>query len=182
MRILFLATASIFLFLMMERSALACDCVTPEPAQAFKEADVVFEGELARVDRASDSLFPTAYTFSVTKVLKGPRAKEIVILGGATNCDKTFFPDIVYRVYAGEFQGRLTSGACAGNEVLIKRENSYYAGVESTSVWELWQLWYVKVAVIAGTALLLVLIVHFLPNKHSYEASPDGVQPPNVSE
>ena len=157
MRILFLAIACLFLLLMMTGSALACDCVTLSPKESFENADVIFEGELVRVGRTTEVWFATTYTFSVNKMLKGPRTKEVVIFGGATDCDATFFPDVIYRVYASESQGKLISGACSGKEVLTKRQRISYGGEESISVW---QLWYMKVLTIAVLALFLILIVH----------------------
>ena len=152
MRILFPAMVCIFLVLVMKGSVLACDCVTPSPEECFKNADVIFEGALVRAGRAADG--PFVYTFRVNKLLKGPRAKEIDIVGMFTNCDATFYSDIIYRVYAHEFQGKLRSGICDGNQVLALKQQVSYPGVQSHSVW---QFWYVKA--VAMLALLFVVIV-----------------------
>lgn len=162
MRILLLATVSMFLVLATGGRALACDCMTPSPKECLQRADVVFEGELIRIGRTADG-YPTSYTFRINKMLKGRYVNEVTIFSEWTDCDASFSPDIVYRVFAHEFKGKLISGICSGNEVLEKKPVPVsYAIVEKGSVW---QLWYVKALLIAATALVLILAVHLLTKK-----------------
>lgn len=115
MRILLLSAIGLVTMLIAGQSALACDCMTPPPSECFKRADVVFEGELIRI--SEDPIKPT-YTFEVSKVLKGPGGSEVTIHATGTDCDASFNPDTVYRVYARTFEGKLISGQCSGNKVL----------------------------------------------------------------
>lgn len=164
MRITLFVTTLLVLILMSGRDAVACDCMTPSPEESFRHADLVFEGEVIRAPRSSDG-GPTTYTFRVDKVLKGPRVKEVTIFHGGTDCDATFFADIVYRVYAHEYKGKLMSGACSGNVLLRKKPViASYPPLETVSVW---QLWYVKVVSIATVALVLILLVHLITKKHA---------------
>lgn len=63
------------------------------------------------------------YRFRVTKVLKGAPVDEITIAGTGRNCDAWFTTDVVYRVYAHRFQGKLISSRCSGNKILRGKEN-----------------------------------------------------------
>lgn len=164
MRIPFVATTLLLLILMSGSEVLACDCMTPSPAECFQRADVVFEGELIRAPRSPQGTL-TAYTFRVDKVLKGPRVKEITIFEGGTDCDTTFFADIVYRVYAREYEGKLMSGQCSGNVVL--RKIPVIASYPPPPVISIWQLWYVRVISIAVIASVLILLVHLLTKKQA---------------
>lgn len=152
----------VFVILMFGGEALACDCITASPEESFRRADVVFEGELVRAEGSPD----TSYTFRVEKVLKGPRVEEVTIFNGGTNCDETFFADIVYRVYAHEYQGKLGSSICSGNVVLRNKPviASYPPLSATVSVW---QRWYVQVVSIAAAALVLILFVHFGTKKYA---------------
>lgn len=113
MRILLFITMFVFSILMFGGEALACDCLPPTPEESFRRAGVVFEGEVVRVNGKSPA--STSYTFRVSKVLKGPSVREVVIFRTGSNCDETFFPRIVYRVYAREYEGKLRSSMCSGN-------------------------------------------------------------------
>lgn len=115
MRKLLLSIMALALTLIAGQTALACDCATLSPSEAFKRAELVFEGEVVRV--AQDPIKP-AYTFSVSKVLKGSSVSEVIIHGTGTDCDPHFDLDVIYRVYARSFEGKLISGLCSGNKVL----------------------------------------------------------------
>jgi len=130
MRILLFVTTFVCLILIVGGEALACDCMTPSAEECFRRADVVFEGEVVRVDRIPDGI-ATSYTFRVNKALKGPTVQEVTIFGTGSNCDATFDLNVVYRVYAREYEGKLRSGLCSGNQVLrkkprIRRKNVNY--------------------------------------------------------
>lgn len=120
MRILLFVTTFVCLILIVGGEALACDCMTPPPKECFRRSDVVFEGEVVRIDRTSEAIL-TSYTFRVNKVLKGPTVQEITIFRTGSNCDATFDLNVVYRVYAREYEGRLRSGQCSGNQVLKRK-------------------------------------------------------------
>lgn len=113
-RILIILIA-VLLVLMMGSSVLACDCVTKSPSESFQDADVVFEGVVIRKNQSSTG---TTYTFGVTKSDKGSPEREFTLVQGSSNCDATFWPDTVYRVYARSFHGKLISSTCSGNKVL----------------------------------------------------------------
>jgi hypothetical protein len=113
-RILMIPMA-VWLVLTAGSTVLACDCVTRSPAESFQDAEVVFEGVVIRKNQASTE---TTYTFRVTKLFKGSPESELTLIQGTSDCDATFLPDTVYRVYARSFSGHLNSGACSGNEVL----------------------------------------------------------------
>ena len=103
-------------------TALACDCITLSPSESFQEADVVFEGELIQIKPIpGNSIETTAYTFRVRRSLKGSLASEVTLIQLSTDCDAVFSPDTLYRVYARQSEGKLSSGSCFGNEVLAVR-------------------------------------------------------------
>lgn len=119
MRIFLFVTTFVCLILIVGGEALACDCMTPPPKECFRRADVVFEGEVVRASRSSEGA--KVYTFKVNKVLKGPDIQEVTIVGTGWNCDANFDLDVVYRVYAREYEGKLRSGQCSGNQVLRRK-------------------------------------------------------------
>ena len=106
---------AVLLVLMMGTIVLACDCVTRSPTESFEDAEVVFEGVMIRQDQSSSA---TTYTFRLSKLLKGSSVGELTLVQGFSNCDETFSPDTIYRVYARSFKGNLRSSICSGNEVL----------------------------------------------------------------
>ena len=106
---------TVLLVLIAGSTVLACDCVTLSPSESFQKADVVFEGQAIRIVPSSAG---TNYTFHVSKSLKGSPANELTLVQGSFNCDPTFWPNTIYRVYARSFEGKLSSGVCYGNEVL----------------------------------------------------------------
>ena len=111
-----IASIAVLLVLLTQSSTVwACDCVTGTPAESFRAADVVFHGELIRITPTSTG---SAYTFRVREVFKGPPASELTLEQGFMDCDATFAPNILYRVYARRFEGKLSSGVCSGNELI----------------------------------------------------------------
>jgi len=155
----------LLLMLFAARTCLACDCVTLTPEESFRRADTVFEGQVVRSAQVGQD---TAYTFAVNKSLKGSDMSEVIIFEGVTNCNSQFSPDVLYRVYAHRFQERLTSGVCSGNQVLETKEaRPLQIGWQNISPW---QCWYVKIALIVSLALLLCLLIRFLPRKSRHSA------------
>ncbi|HSE25288.1 MAG TPA: hypothetical protein VLB68_26740 [Pyrinomonadaceae bacterium] len=139
-------------------TCLACDCVTLPENESFRSADVVFEGEVVGIASSGPD---TAYTFAVTKSLKGTATTEVTIVEGFTNCDAQFSPDVIYRVYAHQSVEKLSSRICSGNKVLKTKEpRLIQAGWHETSPWK---MWYVKAAVIVVLSVLLCLLMWFLP-------------------
>lgn len=94
---------------------LAFDCAEASPAESFRRADFVFEGEVVRVNYDRNG---TIYTFRIDKSLKGNVSGQIVITGGTSSCDATFSPQLQYLVYAKKSGDKIVSGQCAGNRVL----------------------------------------------------------------
>jgi len=181
MRILSLPAMVLLMMLGSVSAALACDCLTGTPEESFKDADVVFEGELIRSTKlaASEMSWKTiAYTFAVSKSLKGPAEREITIVEGNSNCDYFFFPNTVYRVYARRSDNELISGTCFGNKVLESRKIRSFSGIQASSFpWR----WYTKAIVIAGIGLVTLLIVGFLARGLRPQRTSDYSPPvPNV--
>lgn len=79
MRIVPKSALVLIIFLLAAPVAMACDCLTPEVAQAFERARAVFQGEVTEIvpprNAAKDAPFPDrAYTirFKVERTWKGP--------------------------------------------------------------------------------------------------------------
>ena len=105
--------------LVASETALACNCLPLSPEESYNNADVVFEGELIRARSLPlSSRFAYAYTFEVTKPLKGSAGTVVSIFGAGNECDARFEPGFVYRVHAKAADGTLTSGTCAGNSIV----------------------------------------------------------------
>lgn len=115
MRTLIVSVAALLVLLTLSSTVWACDCVTGTPEESFRAADVVFHGE---VIRSNTSTSERTYTFSVKEVFKGSPASELTLEQGFTDCDATFAPNILYRVYARRSEGKLFSGTCFGNELI----------------------------------------------------------------
>jgi len=145
---------------------MACDCVTLSGSKSFQNADVVFEGEVVRVDQEAQG---TEYTFKVSKSLKGTVGDAVIVFEGTSDCDTHFWPDVLYHVYARKFQEKLVSGVCSGNEIL-KTETIISAKAGSHSV-SFWQYWYVKVLAIISVSLSICLLVWFLPGRNPKSAA-----------
>lgn len=120
MRTLLLLTLALIFTLIANDTTLACDCMTPPASENFRRADLVFEGEVVR---KTEIPIRSAYIFRVSKLLKGSPVSKIIIAGTGYNCDAWFTTDVVYRVYAHYFQGKLISNQCSGNKILKGKEN-----------------------------------------------------------
>ena len=120
MRTLLLSTLGLFFTLLASHTTLACDCMIPTASESFRRADLVFEGEVVR---KTEIPIRSAYIFRVSKLLKGSPVNEITIAGTGTNCDAWFTTDVVYRVYAHYFHGKLISNQCSVNKILKGKEN-----------------------------------------------------------
>ena len=120
MRKRFLPVFLLVFVLAMTGTSLAFDCVDSPEKENFQRAELVFEGEVIRIDRANERV---AYTFKVHKLLKGSAPGEVTITTDYSSCSAHFLPDIVYRVYARRFQGELMTGACSGNRVIKNKKH-----------------------------------------------------------
>src|SRR6185503_14149742 len=101
MRLALFATMVLLLTLVASDTALACNCFPLSPAESFKNADVVFEGELLGITRLPPaSRYSLAYRFKVRKAVKGWFGNVVSVFGDGTDCDPFFAPGFVYRVYA----------------------------------------------------------------------------------
>lgn len=162
MRLISFSALVLLLIVSVSSTALACDCITLKPEEGFKQADIVFEGQLIRsTNNPNASVFGKniSYTFEVRKVLKGPAAKELTLVGGQSDCDFFFVPYTVYRVNARRSNGELFTGSCFGNEVLSKKTNFTHIGVQTTFPW---RFWFPRVFFIASVSVLILLIIWFL--------------------
>ena len=115
MRIFLLTMLSLFIVVLAGSKSFACDCSTRSPDESFREADVVFEGQVVRITPTDQG---TAYTFQVGRLLKGTPTREITLFQLNTDCDSEFGRDVIYKVFAKKFEERLSSGTCSGNQVL----------------------------------------------------------------
>lgn len=122
---------SIILYFIVANQALACSCVGTTLEEAFKSADLVFEGEFISAAPAQNSNVPTgdnvvAYTvmdeqnilvgkFRVTREIKGIghefRFIRYVKADGG-NCGTGFAPEVMYRVYANKNGDEFVTGGC----------------------------------------------------------------------
>lgn len=136
----------------------ACDCVTLPEKESFENAEIVFEGELIGT---TDVALETAHTFLVQKSLKGLNTDVVFLFGGHTDCDYTFHPDVIYRVYARKFEDKLVTGICSGNKVLRMKPISASKTLATAS----WLDTNKYVLVIIGFAFALFLLIWFLRAK-----------------
>lgn len=154
MRPAFFATTILALVLLVSNSVFACDCAALRPSERFENADVVFEGQLLGITRVSaDSPFGVVYTFGPTRFLKGSPEGVVTIYGDGSDCDAQFRPGVAYRVYANNTQGRLSSTACSGNEIVSIK--GVYKPKASTQTGAVWELWFVNVLKVVGIGVLL---------------------------
>lgn len=119
LRIALLLVFVLLSLLAMTATSLACDCATASEKESFRNADLVFEGEVVRISEVDHR---RVYTFAVSKVLKGPVDREVQITDSGTNCDAYFRPEFIYRVYAHWFEGKLMSGQCSGTKMLRSKK------------------------------------------------------------
>ncbi|HJT66531.1 MAG TPA: hypothetical protein VJ749_08760 [Pyrinomonadaceae bacterium] len=119
MRLALFATTLVLLTLLACDTARACECVPLSSSESFKNADVVFEGELLDIaGLPPGSRFPLSYRFKVHKSLKGGIGRFVNVFGDGSDCDSYFAPGFIYRVYAKDVNGMFTSGSCSGNEII----------------------------------------------------------------
>lgn len=129
--------------------AEACSCVgTASSAAAFKGAEVVFVGTVARLDgpkpwsrvNADGSIIvgvglgielPVA-TFEVAHVFRGSPARQIVIIGDGTSCDEPFKQGEGWLIYAWTRDGRLTTDKCSRTRLGAEasQDVAYLEGLE----------------------------------------------------
>ena len=155
MRLAVLATTVLLLTLLACETARACECVPLSSIENFKKADVVFEGELLGITGlAPGSRFPLSYRFKVDKPLKGPSGRFVNVFGDGSDCDSYFAPGFIYRVYANDVDGTLTSGTCSGNEMIgaatIASRTFTYAPPRIN-----WQRFFMNTLAICGVGVLL---------------------------
>ena len=158
MRIALIST-TLLLMLMACETALACDCLRLSPAENEKNADVVFEGELIRTTSLPlSSRFAFASTFKVTRTLQGSAGAVVSIFAVGNECDATYEPGFIYRVYAKEAGGTLTSGACAGNSIVAAANRSVGMFVSRTFSYSqpsYWRSYLMRTLQICGLGVLL---------------------------
>jgi len=118
-------------------NAWACECVPLSSSDRLIKADVVFEGELIRTTRLpATSSYDLAYTFKVTKFVKGPFSAVVSIFADGGDCAAYFEPGFKYRVYANDSNGALVSGVCSGNEIIGAVPRQYVTYFEPQFDWE----------------------------------------------
>ena len=155
MRLPPLSALVLLLILSFSSTVFACDCLTLDAQESFKEAAVVFEGELIR---SEESGFNILYTFGVSKSLKGEPRSEFTLVESHFNCSPSFFPNTIYRVYAREHEGKLSSSSCLANRVIRSKKVNSQVGYQSTFQWSRWTN-KVIIAGIAGVTLLIVWVL-----------------------
>ena len=168
MRGMFSVGGVILLSLCFSAKGLACDCVTPSAEESFQRADAVFVGEMiySREFENTTGSFPstfTTYTFRVAKSLKGNKAEEVSVTNRGFDCDSRFGLGSFYLVYAKSFEGKLTSGICDGNMALGVSPDTLRGsqpGNVSSSTFR-----YREIIAILGAAVLLCLVIWFIPGK-----------------
>lgn len=118
-------------------SVLACSCADPSVREKFREADVVFVGQLVSISDSNVDEFPNSVMFNVKERLKGAAERGITVLFGFDNpgwCgDLPLTKDERYLVYAYHEKGRLvTSVDCGPNRIAkyvpdeIKKLHSFW--------------------------------------------------------
>jgi hypothetical protein len=133
---------------MASATVMACDCADKSDAESFAMADVVFIGNVIRVEGYTT-------TFKVTEWLKGSAREHVVILGGS-DCDKSFFENQTYIVYAFERNGELAAGYCMANRVIYRPShagNAYLSVLDA----DLGDRSYGEIAAITATCVFLSL-------------------------
>ena len=154
MRVAFFAATVLILVLFNGNTARACDCVTLAPDESFENADLVFTGELIAIKRVlSDRLHSFDYVFRIDATLKGPYLKTVLITGSDTDCDPNFQPNVVYRVYARNYDGSFVSGACSGNELV--RLKTVYPPQTAIDDPALWWRGFMDLLAVCGLGVLL---------------------------
>jgi len=119
MRIVLFVSALLLLTVIASEPARACECASSSQFENFRNADLVFEGDLIRITRLpSSSSFSWAYTFKVNRSMKGTMGSFVSVFGSGTDCDVPFVQGYNYRVYAKDDGGVLTSGACSGTDAI----------------------------------------------------------------
>ena len=157
MRLALFATTLLLMLLACE-TALGCNCLPLSPVESYQNADVVFEGELIRTTSLpSSSSFSFAYTFKVARSLKGSPGTVVAIFGDGSECDARYEPGFIYRVYAKETDRTLTSGTCAGNELVGAANEMVGMFVPAVSYAQppYWERWLMSVLQICGLGVLL---------------------------
>ena len=133
---------------MASATVMACDCADKSDAESFAMADAVFIGNVIRVEGYTT-------TFKVTEWLKGRPRERVVIVGG-WDCDKSFFENHTYIVYAFERNGELAAGYCMANRVIYRPSpagNAYLSVLDAGSG----RRSYSEIAEITSTCVFLSL-------------------------
>ena len=154
MRVVLFSAVMLVLMLFGGNTARACDCVTLSSKESFENADLVFTGELLGINQVPVyGRHSFDYVFRIDATLKGPHLKTVVIPGSDTDCDANFQPNLVYRVYARNYDGDFVSGACSGNEVVgLKTVYAAHATIDQAAFW---QRRFVNVLAVVGLGFLM---------------------------
>lgn len=98
----------------LPQPARACACVGLTPEEAFDYADVVFRGQVTRIE-GEPTVTGDQAIFRVDHVFKGAPTHELTIHGGpyGSGCSYQFQADTEYLVYANLEQGKLTTNICS---------------------------------------------------------------------
>lgn len=128
-------------------TAEACSCGGAAPSStAFKAADLIFVGTVARFDARKPvsrvnadgsgtiafTTEPTVATFDVTRTFRGSSPQQVVITGDATNCDEPFKQGETWLIYARVREGRVTTDKCTRTRPLSEaaQDVAYLEGLE----------------------------------------------------
>ena len=94
--------------------AYGCDCATLTSEESFRQADLIFQGRVVRIESSG---LDRIVTFEVKRFLKGPSTNYISLYQGKSNCDFQFVEGWGYLVYANAVGGRFVASTCSSTQV-----------------------------------------------------------------
>ena len=101
--------------------AIACDCFLLTEEEAFAQAEQVFIGRVTAIrEFTEEGWHQLELHFDVDEVEKGePGFKRLVYTNADSGaCGYPVLKSLRYRIFASEFQGRLSTGLCRGNSLV----------------------------------------------------------------
>jgi len=134
--------------LLLPAEAEACGCAGPHSSLvAANAADVIFVGTVAKVDRPKphshtnpDGSISVAFgggpivtTFEISHSYRGPRERQVALVGNGSDCDEAFEQREVWLVYARVLDGRLLTSKCTRTRRSAEAASDldYLEGLES---------------------------------------------------
>jgi hypothetical protein len=158
-----LALAGLGIFVGPVSPACACSCTEMTPAESLADAELVFVGVVAKIDKPlilSNSGAPVTVTLSVSEVYKGAvteRVKVTTASDGAA-CGYDFVAGRSYVVLASNYEGSITTSLCSGNRDLANESNPYGGGTVPLPGGPS-DRWPGATPLLAGTAVVALILV-----------------------